>query len=353
MKVRVGDKVKFLNETGGGEVTKLLSNEMVNVLTEEGFEYPVLIEELLIVEDENSFDGNSIGVPDEPEEDQEQYEFYKEQEPEEKDIASAGHPDNHVYFALVPVNEQQPENSNLEFYLINDSDFFIQYLILIKKESAYSYFSSGQLEDNTKILISELEREYLNEFKDIKFQAVFFQKGFFHPVRPMESNIKLNPVRLFKRTAFSDNDYFNEPAFLVELKKEERFEEQVNRLKEEDIQKSIREKDPSQKNPAASQKNRRQDTEEVDLHIEELVDNPKELSNREMLEIQMARFQTVLEGAMRDSFTKKVVFIHGVGNGRLKYELRKSLDRNYSKLHYQDASFKEYGYGATLVFLKK
>jgi hypothetical protein len=326
---------------------------MVNVLTEDGFEYPVLIEELLIIEDPSTFDEDSIHVPDEPQEDTEQYEFYKEEEPEERHIASAGHPDNHVYFALVPVNEQQPENSNLEFYLINDSDFFIHYMILIKKESAYSYFSSGQLEDNTKIFIRELEREYLNEFKDIKFQAIFFQKGFFHPVRPMESNLKLNPVRLFKRTAFSDNDYFNEPAFLVELKKEERFEEQVSKLKEEDIRRSIREKDQSQKVPAVPTQNKREDTEEVDLHIEELVDNPTELSNREMLEIQMARFQTVLEGAMRDSFTKKVVFIHGVGNGRLKYELRKSLDRNYPKLHYQDASFREYGYGATLVFLRK
>ncbi|MFP4019887.1 MAG: Smr/MutS family protein [Bacteroidales bacterium] len=48
-----------------------------------------------------------------------------------------------------------------------------------------------------------------------------------------------------------------------------------------------------------------------------------------------------------------MVFIHGVGNGRLRYELRKSLDKDYPDLDYQDASFQEYGYGATLVFLRK
>jgi hypothetical protein len=38
-----------------------------------------------------------------------------------------------------------------------------------------------------------------------------------------------------------------------------------------------------------------------------------------------------------------------VGNGTLKIEIRKELDRMKNKLDYQDASFKEYGYGATMV----
>ena len=47
------------------------------------------------------------------------------------------------------------------------------------------------------------------------------------------------------------------------------------------------------------------------------------------------------------------VFIHGIGNGTLKHELRKVLDEYYHDLKYQDASFKEYGYGATLIFINK
>ncbi|MGL5912806.1 MAG: Smr/MutS family protein [Bacteroidales bacterium] len=45
------------------------------------------------------------------------------------------------------------------------------------------------------------------------------------------------------------------------------------------------------------------------------------------------------------------MFIHGVGSGRLKLYLRQQLCQNYPQLHYQDASFREYGYGATIVFL--
>lgn len=58
-----------------------------------------------------------------------------------------------------------------------------------------------------------------------------------------------------------------------------------------------------------------------------------------------------MEGAIRSN-QNKIVFIHGVGNGRLKHELRKKLERKYSNFKYQDASFKEYGYGATMVYLK-
>ena len=96
-----------------------------------------------------------------------------------------------------------------------------------------------------------------------------------------------------------------------------------------------------------------QDTaiEEVDLHIEELIDNPKSYSSGQILEIQMARFKVALEGGIKGK-TRKMVFIHGVGNGKLKHELRKELEKNYPKLRYQDASFREYGYGATMVFIK-
>jgi len=92
--------------------------------------------------------------------------------------------------------------------------------------------------------------------------------------------------------------------------------------------------------------------EEVDLHIEELIDDHSALSGREVLDIQMARFATALEGAIRGT-TKRIVFIHGIGNGKLKYEIRKTLDKKYPKLIYQDASFKEYGYGATMVIVRR
>ncbi|MBN2261553.1 MAG: Smr/MutS family protein, partial [Prolixibacteraceae bacterium] len=50
---------------------------------------------------------------------------------------------------------------------------------------------------------------------------------------------------------------------------------------------------------------------------------------------------------------KRVVFIHGVGNGVLKQEIAKRLSSKYARFQFQDASFKEYGFGATMVILRR
>ena len=47
-----------------------------------------------------------------------------------------------------------------------------------------------------------------------------------------------------------------------------------------------------------------------------------------------------------------IVFIHGKGVGILKSEIIKAFKRDYKHLDYQDASFQEYGYGATMVIIK-
>lgn len=53
------------------------------------------------------------------------------------------------------------------------------------------------------------------------------------------------------------------------------------------------------------------------------------------------------------SGVKRIVFIHGVGQGVLKQEVTKLLKTKFSKYYFQDASFKEYGYGATMVILRR
>ena len=48
----------------------------------------------------------------------------------------------------------------------------------------------------------------------------------------------------------------------------------------------------------------------------------------------------------------KIVFIHGKGDGILKNEIIKAFKKDYKKMDFQDASFQEYGYGATMVIIK-
>ena len=54
-------------------------------------------------------------------------------------------------------------------------------------------------------------------------------------------------------------------------------------------------------------------------------------------------------GNMRE---QKFVFIHGKGDGVLRKAVIDELKRKYSNCRYQDASFQEYGFGATMVTIK-
>jgi len=88
---------------------------------------------------------------------------------------------------------------------------------------------------------------------------------------------------------------------------------------------------------------------EVDLHLEELVEFPQRLDDWQKLHTQMQHLKKCLEAALSENL-KKIVFIHGVGTGVLKTEIRNYL-ANYPKLIVKDADVREYGVGATEVLI--
>ena len=90
---------------------------------------------------------------------------------------------------------------------------------------------------------------------------------------------------------------------------------------------------------------------EVDLHITELLDNTNGLSNADMLTYQLDKFHEIL-GKYANHKGQKIVFIHGKGDGVLRKAIEKELKTRYKQHYYQDASFREYGFGATMVTIK-
>lgn len=88
---------------------------------------------------------------------------------------------------------------------------------------------------------------------------------------------------------------------------------------------------------------------EVDLHIEELLESYSQLSNSEILCIQIERFVRELENAIAHR-EKKIIFIHGTGEGVLKREIRNTL-ADYAGIDFYDAPFNRYGFGATEVVI--
>ena len=56
--------------------------------------------------------------------------------------------------------------------------------------------------------------------------------------------------------------------------------------------------------------------------------------------------------ANKKKLGQKIVFIHGKGEGVLRHALVNELRYRYKNYRYQDASFQEYGYGATQVTIR-
>ena len=341
MNIKAGDKVRFLDAAGGGTVTRV-EGKLAFVEDEDGFEIPVLITDLVVVETESPVISEKQPEPKEQEvvEEDETYEYVEEDDGDE---------DPMVNLAFLQGDKPGVQSGSVRYELINDSNYFCYYLIneIGKNEQAVNLYN-GKLEPNTKLylgkqLVTELDGQAWN------VQVLMFKTGkLFEPLPVIDKVIKLKGSKLMNENSYVENDYFDEKALLFHVLKG-KLQRKIEELSPDDLESVKKEKEAK---PVRKKAKRRDEPGilEVDLHIHELIDNTNGLSNSEMLSIQMDKFHQVMKENLKNK-KRKIVFIHGVGNGTLKTELRKALDRKYKGHYYQDASFREYGYGATMVII--
>jgi len=356
--MKEGDRVKFLNETGGGVIARLLDPETVMVRIEDGFEVPAKVNEL--IPDVSMKPDASIKT-----------EVYKNQkERPEKKIPDASREGKPASVIESDLNEQNiisdQRNSgkvylafthggnprNFHIHLINDTDFYIFYSAGLRKMAQHLHKYSGSLEPNTKVVLGDLKITNADEPTIYSVQYIGFKSGYYLPFKPVESIIEIDTQKLIDKQYESENDFFEDPANLFTIEryevrqKTETTGRSLKLTEKEFIEEKIRTVLPKK----TAEKQISHEIMEVDLHIHEIVEDTSGLSEGEMLDIQLRRFEMALETAMHAN-VKKVVFIHGVGQGKLKFEITKILNKKYPDLKFQDASFKEYGYGATMVLL--
>jgi hypothetical protein len=89
------------------------------------------------------------------------------------------------------------------------------------------------------------------------------------------------------------------------------------------------------------------DVWEIDLHIDMITESNRGMSNFQMLTKQLSEFKAFFKKAKSKNI-RKIVVIHGVGEGVLKEEIRSYLSKQEG-IEYYDADFREYGKGATTV----
>lgn len=330
MKLRIGDKVRFLNEKGEGIVSRIQDNKTVFVEMPDGFEIPYLASQLVPIHTELIIDKNTENIELSP----------------DANIADA------IYFVIEPDHELPSLMNEYNLYLFNASAFNLLYTYSIKDDEYYQTLKNGSVGPYQKVLLKQVKMQFFHDFNQHKIEAVLFKNTHFRPQVPISESVYITPRNLTNSETIKHPE-FKLAVYAFLLKDEFITTNTVEAvLEEEDIKrlKSIKEFNSKEKISRSHKDYLKSLEKEVDLHIEELVDSIKGLSNHEILSIQMEKFEKELDLAISKGM-KKIIFIHGVGNGRLKQEIISVL-KSVREVTFQDASYKEYGFGATQVNIK-
>lgn len=356
MKFKIGDKVKFLNDVGGGIVSKILSPTMVNVMVGDGFDIPVLTSELVLAE---SFDPKeSVFNQDFPSANINPKHIETEDETLDRvsklqRFSSLNNKPLGIYLAYVPQDQVWLVKDDIDIFLVNHTSFEVLFTLFCRtEENTFSGIDYGSIDQSSKIHIATISREELTQWLEGFVQVLFFKEENQKIMMPLHASFKVKPVRFTKKDAYTASNFMEEKGILSYLGHPVSMGESMFDLSEKDsdaMQKHYTQA-PQEEEKFIDRYKTDKDTAEVDLHIESIVEDHSKLSNAQILEKQTQLFIKCLESAMQER-VQKVIFIHGVGNGVLKNEIQTIL-KQYPNVHYFDASMQKYGCGATEVLIK-
>ena len=379
--MNIGDKVRFLFETGGGIVKGFQGKDIVLVEDENGFSIPMLIRECVAIDtNEYNFEKKSVKASPNPSSGEGSQGAQKKgnfssvsnaqsSSMSESPLLGRGRGEAtyrpmerregeklNVALAFVPVDIKQISTTIFEAYIVNDSNYYVSYLYASPSAGGMKLRSQGIIEPNTKLFIEEFGREQLNELERVNIQLFAYKQEKNYMKKPaVDVELRIDTVKFYKLHTFNtDSPFFEEPALVYDIVRDDRPVRQVfveaDELKEA-LLKKTREDNRPNRTPQPARKQKADNTIEVDLHIHELLDNTNGLSNSDMLNYQLDVFRKTMD-EYRNKKNQRLVFIHGKGEGVLRNALLKELKSKYGSCISQDASFREYGFGALLVIIK-
>lgn len=390
--MKIGDKVRFLSESGGGVIAGFQGKNIVLVEDEDGFQIPTPINDVIQVIDDDYSTGKVVGstlpkptsvknalsssAPDDEEE-------LIDDDPSTKEITFRTPAEERkggnllsCYLAFVPMDMKDMSHTRFESYFVNDSNYYVRFTYLSAEGNSWKLKSSMEVEPNTKEFIEEFGKEDLNDLGHVAIQLLSYKRDKSFMLKPtIDVQFRIDTVKFYKLHTFQENDFFELPALLYTIVENDKVTRPLvvdsKQLKEEMYQKEPKDHIEVTKanekgndtyvrrynarkqtgNPFQLKHRGDDDIVVVDLHAHELLDTTTGMSAIDILNFQLQKFRDTLQ-QYKDKKGQRIVFIHGKGEGVLRRALINDLNYRYKKYQYQDASFQEYGYGATQVTIR-
>ena len=352
--MKIGDKVRFLSEIGGGRVAGFQGKNIVLVEDEDGFQVPMPLNEVVVIGQENYDTGHVVEVKQKQVKAKE-----RENEPADRPVTFKAQPEERkggeqlsAYLAFVPIDVHQLSQTRFETFFVNDSNYYMRFVYSTADGSGWHLRATDEVDPNTQLFIEEFGREDLNSMERIAVQLITYKKDKNFLQKPViDVQLRIDPVKFYKLHTFHDSPFFEQPALVYTIVENDKSTRPLvvdaHQLKQSMYQKD----EPSQPRRLLTPPRNPGDPVVVDLHALELLETTSGMSASDILNYQLDVVRRTLKDYEKQR-GMKIIFDHGKGEGVLRKALLNELQYRYRQHSWQDASFQEYGYGATQVTIK-
>ncbi len=378
--MNIGDKVRFLNAVGGGRITGFPDKNLVLVCDDDGFEVPTLRSEIVVVETDN-YNFQRAATSSKAAEPVAEIaptsikaalsRHHSADQSEEDDVDPAdlnltfrarplerrGGDQLNLFLGFLPIDTRQLTTTRFEAYLINDSNYAVRFALMTQRNALYWLRHEGVVPPNQKLLLETFGHDDLPEWERLTLQAFAFKEERGFALKPaFNLTLRVDGTKFYKLHTFGQSDFFHESVLLFDLVRDDRPADQVRVAPDElrdalltpASKPAVSPARPADRGIPSARATDRNAIIEVDLHAAELLDSTSGMEPRDILMCQIRAFHETMKAHAKER-GRRIVFIHGKGEGVLRQEVLKELKRYYPRCTHQDASFREYGFGATMV----
>ena len=215
--MKIGDQVRFLSEVGGGRVSGFQGKNIVLVEDEDGFEIPMLMQDVVVVPDAEEVKKE---VKREVKE-----EVKMEVKVDEKPITFKPKPLErregerlNLYLSFLPDEVKEISSTGFESYLVNDSNYYMQVSLMSAEGASWRLRFSGIIEPNSKLFVEAFDRSQVNDLERLCIQTIAWKQDKPFSLKPaITTELRLNLTKFYKLHVFHPNEFFGEPNWTEDV----------------------------------------------------------------------------------------------------------------------------------------